>query len=210
MQEVADVLRQERHALERLLYRLTVARALLNERDERFLTWSAAEIERARHKVREIDLLRAANVQLLGVRGLNRQAPTLRQLASLAGNPWAGMLRDHHDALTRLVAEIEVVAHQAAEAARQGIRRVVDVQSAEEASTQLRERVPDRGHADDPVEHRPADAPSALSSWVPLSFDDDVFPDDADLTLLTTEKAYQDALTASGKLQVPSLIVFLR
>ena len=65
--------------------------------------------------MREVDLLRAANVQLLGVRGPNRQAPTLRQLASLTGDPWAGILRDHHDALTGLVAEIEVVSHQAAD-----------------------------------------------------------------------------------------------
>lgn len=210
MQEVADVLRQERHALERLLYRLTVTRALLTAREDRFLTWSAGEIERARHHVREIDLLRAANVQLLGVRGMHRQAPTLRQLASLAGDPWAGMLRDHHDALTGLVAEIEVAAHQAAELARRGIRRVADIQTADSSAPDIRARVPDREHAASPVEHRPADAPPALSTWVPLSFDDDLYPDDADLTLLTTEKAYQDALTASGKLQIPSLIAFLR
>ena len=77
----------------------------------------------------------AANVQLLGVRGPNRQAPTLRQLASLAGDPWAGILRDHHDALTGLVAEIEVVSHKAAELARRGIRRVADAQAADDAAT---------------------------------------------------------------------------
>ena len=49
-----------------------------------------------------------------------------------------------------------------------------------------------------------------LSTWSPLSFADDLYPDDADLTLLTTETAYQDALTASAKLQIPSLVAFLR
>lgn len=209
MQEVADVLRQERQALERLLYRLTVSRALLASREAQFLGWSAQEVERARQTVREVDLLRAANVQLLGVRGPNRQAPTLRQLASLAGDPWAGMLRDHHDALTGLVAEIEVVSHQAAELARRGIRRVADAQAADDAATRHR-HVPERAGVSSPVEGAPASAPPPLSTWSPLSFEDDLSPDDADLTLLTTETAYQDALTASAKLQIPSLVAFLR
>ena len=121
MEELAEVLRQERHHLEVLLYRLTLTRLLLQAREVRFLRWSSQEVERARQRTREIDLLRAANVQLLGVRGLHGQAPTLRQLASLAGVPWAGILRDHHDAMGALVAEIEVAAHQAAELARDGI-----------------------------------------------------------------------------------------
>ncbi len=210
MQEVADVLRQERHALELLLYRLTVSRALLTSQDPQFLTWSSREVERARQRVREIDLLRAANVQLLGVRGLRRQAPTLRQLASLASDPWSGILRDHHDALTGLVAEIEVVAHQAADHARQGMRRVAEAQMAETAATEAFRHVPDRRQEQSPFEGAPAQKVPPLSSWRPLSFSDDVLPDDQDLTLLSTETAYQDALTSAGKLQVPSLIAFLR
>lgn len=209
MQEVADVLRQERHALERLLYRLTALRALLAAREAQFLGWSSQEVERARQQVREVDLLRAANVQLLGVRGMNRQAPTLRQLASLTGDPWAGMLRDHHDALTGLVADIEVVSHQAADDARRGIRRVADAQAADDAAARHR-FAPERERVGSPVEGPPTSAVPPLSTWTPLSFTNDLSPDDADLTLLTTESAYQDALTASAKLQIPSLIAFLR
>lgn len=209
MQEVAEVLRQERNSLEQLLYRLTALRALLAGRDEPFLTWAAAEVETARNQVREIDLLRAAQVQLLGVYGPNRTIPTLRQLASLAREPWAGILRDHHDALTNMVAEIEVVRYGSAERARQGIRRVADAQS-----VNRRRRGPSwspaRQHVSSPPETRPASAPPKLSTWVPMPFDDDLAPDDGDLSLLTTESAYQDALTASGKLQIPSLIAFLR
>lgn len=211
MQEVADVLRQERHALELLLYRLTVARALLEGHEVRYLTWSSQEVDRSRQRVREVDLLRAANVQLLGVRGPHRQAPTLRQLASLAGDPWAGILRDHHDALTRLVADIEVVAHQAAEYARRGIRKVAELQQASDDAAPDRSTVPGRDQAHSGhLEGNPTSPPAPLSTWVPLTFDDEVLPDDEDLTLLTTEAAYQNLLTASGKLQVPSLISFLR
>ena len=210
MQEIADVLRQERHALERLSYRLTISRALLAAREAQFLTWSSREVDEAHQCVREIDLLRAANVQLLGVWGVNRQAPTLRQLASLASSPWSGMLRDHHDALTGLVADIEVVAHQTAEAARRGIRRVAEAQSAADIAIErrLEQRVPPRSTGS--PEGRPASARPPLSTWSPMTFGDDVLPDDEDLTLLTTEAAYQNALTSAEKLQIPALIAFLR
>lgn len=210
MQEVAEVLRQERHALELLLYRLTISRALLQVQDVEFLTWSSREVERARQRVREVDLLRAANVQLLGVRGVNRQAPTLRQLASLAGDPWSGILRDHHDALTGLVADLEVVAYQAAEFARRGLRRVADAQSELDDHVLDFESLTDASALVGHPEGGPARKSPPLSSWRATSFQDDILPDDEDLTLLTTENAYQDALTASGKLQVPSLIAFLR
>lgn len=206
MQDVADILRQERNKLEGLSYRLTVLRALLAEGAEGFLSRAAAEVETARNEVRETDLLRAAQVQLLGVTTVGGYPPTLRQLAALAPRPWAGILRDEHDATTDLVAEIEVVRYDAAERARHGIRRVAEMLNSERlfpdpaAST----RVPDT------VEHQPPTAPPKLSTWSPMPFDDDLAPDDTDLTLLTTESAYQDALTASAKLQIPALIAFLR
>ena len=206
MEELAEVLRQERHHLEVLLYRLTMARLLLQAREVRFLRWTSQEIERARQRTREVDLLRAANVQLLGVRGLHGQAPTLRQLASLAGVPWAGILRDHHDAMAALVAEIEVAAHQAAEFARDGIREVADAQEAvDRASAKVR-----TGRRRGASGKRPTPPAPTISTWRPLPFDDELLPDDGDLSLLTTESAYQDALAASGKLQIPSLLAFLR
>jgi hypothetical protein len=102
-----------------------------------------------------------------------------------------------------------VVSHQAAELARRGIRRVADAQAADDAVTRHR-HVPERAGVASPVEGAPASATPPLSTWSPLSFADDLSPDDADLTLLTTETAYQDALTASAKLQIPSLVAFLR
>ncbi|WP_421118007.1 hypothetical protein ACE2AJ_11400 [Aquihabitans daechungensis] len=46
---------------------------------------------------------------------------TLRDLAASATGPWPAILRDHHDVLSRLVSEIEVVAHQNAQGARVGL-----------------------------------------------------------------------------------------
>lgn len=210
MEELADVLRQERHHLEVLLYKLTLTRLLLQAREVRFLRWSSQEVERARQRTREIDLLRAANVQLLGVRGVHGQAPTLRQLASLAGVPWAGILRDLHEAMAALVAEIEVVAHQAAELARGGIRTVAEAQERADRSPRAQQAAGSRERRASAVESGPVAPSPALSTWRPLPFDDEILPDDGDLTLLSTETAYQDALAASGKLQIPSLLAFLR
>ncbi len=206
MQEVADTLRQERNSLERLAYRLTVLRALLVERAEEHLTRAAGEVESARNQVRESDLLRAAQVQLLAGRTPRTSPPTLRQLAASAPEPWAGMLRDEHDATTNLVAEIEVVRYDAAERARQGIRRVAEMLN----SDRLFPDRPSHSHRHRAMRTGPAMAPPKLSSWSPIPFTDDLTPDDTDLMLLTTEAAYQDALTAAGKLQIPALIAFLR
>lgn len=210
MEELADVLRQERHHLEVLLYRLTSARLLLRDHKVRFLGWSAQEIQRARRQTRESDLLRAANVQLLSVRGAGGHPPTLRQLAKGAGEPWAGILRDHHDELTALVAQIEVEAHATAEAARQAIRKLAEASEAGASKPPTRKGGGPRQTSPKAVEAAPAAAPPALSTWRALPFDDELLPDDADLTELTKQRVLEQLLGASGKLQIPSLLAFLR
>lgn len=210
MEELADVLRQERHHLEVLLYRLTLTRLLLRDQKVRFLGWSSEEIQRARQQTREIDLLRAAHVELHGGRASSGQPPTLRQMASLAGDPWAGILRDHHDALSELVAEIEVVAHATAEAARKGIRRLADDAHAASINGPRATKAPARNQSTSPVEPQPATPRPALSAWRAAPFSDELLPDDGDLTMLAKEGAYERVLAASGKLQIPSLLAFLR
>jgi hypothetical protein len=210
MEELADVLRQERHHLEVLLYRLTLTRLLLRDQKVRFLGWSSEEIQQARQQTREIDLLRAAHVQLLEVRGSGGQPPTLRQMASLAGDPWAGILRDHHDALGELVAEIEVVAHATGEAARKAIRGLADDAQTRSTKAPRGGKVPARNQKTSPVEPQPVVPRPALSAWRAAPFSDELLPDDEDLTLLAKEGAYERVLAASGKLQIPSLLAFLR
>jgi hypothetical protein len=50
----------------------------------------------------------------------------------------------------------------------------------------------------------------ALSAWRASTFSDELLPDDEDLTMLAKEGAYERVLAASGKLQIPSLLAFLR
>jgi hypothetical protein len=115
METVSTILEREGDALEVLLFKLIETRLLIEAGEARFLPRATREVERARGRARELDLLRAATVAQTG------SGTTLRELATVADGPWPAILRDHHDVLSRLVAEIEVVAHQNAGAAREGL-----------------------------------------------------------------------------------------
>ncbi len=115
MEPVATILEREGEALEGLLFKLIETRLLIEAGEARFLPRATREVERARTRARELDLLRAATVVQTS------SGTTLRHVAASAAGPWPAILRDHHDVLSRLVSEIEVVAHQNAQAARVGL-----------------------------------------------------------------------------------------
>lgn len=123
MDQLANALRREHELLELVLFKLVETRLLLGASEIRFLPRATDEVERARQRAREADLVRAAVVERLGPQ-LGRGRPiTLRGLADETDEPWAGILRDHHGALCGLVAEIELVAHQNARHARSCLQR---------------------------------------------------------------------------------------
>lgn len=124
MEQLTDALRREQSLLERMLFKLIETRLLLGAGEVRFVPASTREVTQARQRACNADLGRAAVVG--SVHGADRDAltPTLRELAAQASEPWAGMLRDHHDALCGLVAEIEVAAHHNARFAREGLLHV--------------------------------------------------------------------------------------
>lgn len=115
MERVGTILEREGDALEMLLFKLIETNLLLEAGEARFLPRATAEVERARNRARELDLIRAATI------AQTSSGATLRDLASGAPGPWPAILRDHHEVLSRLVDEIEVVAHRNAGAARQGL-----------------------------------------------------------------------------------------
>ena len=115
MERLATILEREGEALEQLLFKLIETKLLLVADEARFLPRATREVERARSRARELDLVRAATVARTGA------GTRLRELATTAEGPWPAILRDHHDLLTRLVDEIDVVAHQNACAAERGL-----------------------------------------------------------------------------------------
>ncbi|MDQ6696283.1 MAG: flagellar export chaperone FlgN [Actinomycetota bacterium] len=124
MEQLTDALRHEQSLLERMLFKLVETRLLLGAGEVRFLADSAREAAQARRRACNADLGRAAIVGCLRPRGRHARTPTLRELAADAPEPWARMLRDHHDALTSLVGQIEVAAHHNARFAHQGLAQV--------------------------------------------------------------------------------------
>ena len=121
MDQLGNILRRERALLELVLFKLIEIRLLLAAGETRFLARAAGEVERTRQRTREADLVRAAVVDQFAKARPDARAPTLRGLAADADEPWARILRDHHDAMCELVAEIELVAHQNARHACQGL-----------------------------------------------------------------------------------------
>lgn len=115
MDRINAILEREGEVLEILLFKLVETRLLMENNELRFLSRATREVERARTRAREIDLMRATTVSQ------HRPGVTLRDLAAETSGPWPGIFRDHHDVLTRLVAEIEVTAHRNSSEARLGI-----------------------------------------------------------------------------------------
>lgn len=115
MERIASILERERDLLEVLQFKLVTTQLILQANDLRFLGRATAEVDAARTRCREVDLVRATTVTSVSPRA------SLRELASGATEPWPGILRDHHDALAALVAEIELTAHRNAELARLGL-----------------------------------------------------------------------------------------
>ena len=124
MEHLSNALQREHELLGLLLFKLVETRLLVEAEETRFLARATREVERARHRTREADLLRAALVERLEPRGEDGEVPTLRALAAAAPEPWGGIFRDHHEVLCGQVAEIEVVANQNACLAQAGISRI--------------------------------------------------------------------------------------
>lgn len=114
MERVSAVLEREGELLDGLLFKLVETQLILRSGENRFLARATREVERARNRARELDLVRATTVACV------TPGITLRELAQAADEPWPGILRDHYDHLTALVSEIEVTAHQNATEARIG------------------------------------------------------------------------------------------
>lgn len=174
MERVSSILEREGDALEVLLFKLIETKLLLAADESRFLPRATREVERARARARELDLLRAATIaQLAG-------GATLRELAGSSRGPWPAILRDHHDVLTRLVDEIDVVAHQNACAAQVGL----------EALTR------------EPVGAGVGAAAAAPGSGRPVR--------NAELDHLARGAALESVLGTAARLRMPDLVDFLR
>lgn len=195
MDELAAVLRRERDLLDQLRFRFVEIRLLLAAREIRYLRWATAEVDQARQRAQSADLLRAANLERIDASG--RSGPrTLRQLANASQGPWDGILRDHHEGLCALVAEIEVIGHRNAELARSGIRQLAEASPASPLEPWLAVAINGPGR-------------DAVMATTVLDVDASS-TDSSDLTTLAAETAFQEVISIAGRLRMPGLLAFLR
>jgi hypothetical protein len=194
MDELAAVLRRQRDLLDQLRFRFVETRLLLAAREIRYLRWATAEVDQARQRAQAVDLLRAAHVERLGAG--QREPMTLRQLANASQGPWDGILRDHHEGLCALVAEIEVIGHRNAELARSGIRQLAEASPASPLEPWLAVAI-----------HGPSGETPTQTTVLDIEASR---TDSSDLTTLAAETAFQEVITIAGRLRMPGLLAFLR
>ncbi|HXH57810.1 hypothetical protein [Iamia sp.] len=201
---LVDVLQRERELLERLRFRFVGLELMLAAREVRFLAWAAQDLNRARIKVREADLVRAAEVGAVGLKCARGGVASLREVAAVASPPWSGILRDHHDSLCGVVAEIELHGHGIAQRCRDGLAELAHTGTLELAAatsalvgsdpaveSDLGGDVSRRRALSAPDQHR---APGQAEDLDPISI----------------ECLLSDVSASASRLRIPALLAFLR
>jgi hypothetical protein len=204
VEQLVDVLQKERDRLEQLRYRFVALGLMLDAREVRFWGWSLQDLNRARLRVRETDLMRAATLGTMDVASARGGVASLREVASATPAPWAGILRDHHDSLATVVTEIELHAHHIAEEGRAclaELARTGTLGPPAPAAEVPRVLV---GPADGGIEvppHTPRPRPTS-----PLRA-----PGQADdLDPVSIECLLSDVIAGGGRMRIPALLAFLR
>lgn len=188
VEDVVEVLQRERDLLERLRFRFVSLELLLAAAEVRFLDWAVHDVQLARHRAREADLVRAAAIGALRLEGADG-APSLREVAAAADPPWAGILRDHHDSLCVVVAEIEMHGHRVAQACRDGLAALAHTGRLTPSPVS----VPSGG----------GDGEGGDVASLRAAGDDELDP-------LAVERILSDVLASTGRLRMPALLAFLR
>lgn len=100
MQDLSSVLWRERELLDTLLYKLEVEQLVLASGRTHHLATAAREVEATLERIREIEILRAVELdELAGELGLGTN-PTLFEIAEVSDEPWRTIWLDHREAFT--------------------------------------------------------------------------------------------------------------
>jgi hypothetical protein len=106
LSEVSNILWQERHLLELLVFKLDEQQLLLAAGRTRWLALAADELDAVMGELRQVELLRAIEVdgtaEVLGL----PSGPSLAELAAAAPDPWDDLLQQHRAALLALAEEV--------------------------------------------------------------------------------------------------------
>src|SRR5690349_19779762 len=107
MEDLSSVLWHERELLETLAYKLEVEQLVLAGGRTHWLAAAAREVESILERIREIELLRAVEVEAVAeVLGLEPNA-SLHQIADACDEPWTSIWLDHREAFTMITTQIQ-------------------------------------------------------------------------------------------------------
>jgi hypothetical protein len=105
--EASSLLWQERETLELLLFKLVTEQLIVSAGQTRWLARANDELEQVANQLRSIEVLRAAEVDVLADRMGRDDLNTLADLAAASPEPWSSIFTEHRDALLKLVIQIE-------------------------------------------------------------------------------------------------------
>ncbi len=107
--ELSSILWRERDLLELLLFKLEEEQLVLSAGRTRWLAHATREVETVLEQIRLTEVLRAAEVAVVGsALGIGGD-PSLAQLADAVELPWSELLRQHRSAFLALTAEINTL-----------------------------------------------------------------------------------------------------
>jgi hypothetical protein len=108
--DLSSILWREREMLELLLFKLEEEQLVLAAGRTRWLAHATREVEMVLEQIRHTEVLRAAEVEVVGAElGLGSN-PSLTQLAEAVDAPWSDLFRDHRKTFLALTAEISTLA----------------------------------------------------------------------------------------------------
>jgi hypothetical protein len=106
MEDLSSVLWRERELLEMLAYKLEVEQLVLASGRTHWLAAAAREVEQVLERIREIELLRSVEVEVVASElGLPENA-SLREIADASDEPWRSIWLDHREAFTSTATQI--------------------------------------------------------------------------------------------------------
>ena len=106
MEDLSSVLWRERELLETLAYKLEVEQLVLAAGRTHWLAAAAREVEVVLEAIRDLEVLRAVEVDAVAEDlGLDPD-PSLREIADASEEPWRSIWLDHREAFTTVAAQI--------------------------------------------------------------------------------------------------------
>jgi hypothetical protein len=108
--DLSSILWREREMLELLLFKLEEEQLVLSAGRSRWLAHATREVEMVLEQIRETEVLRAAEVAVLGSELGIGSSPTLTELANAVGEPWSDMFLQHRKEFMSMTAEISTLA----------------------------------------------------------------------------------------------------